>query len=156
MTPKQRYGVLHEVIGDPWLWFTVTASDQVHYVADRADALEATPESPTCSRQCCRYLRQLPGERRTRPGRGERTRNPMGEIHNASDDTASLHGPTRTGRSHRSVCLQPWLVRSRNGVYAPADGTFDQWLERDACAFDAGDTALEHIFDEFPMHEHYI
>lgn len=30
MTPKPRYGLLHEVIGDPWLTFTLTASDQTH------------------------------------------------------------------------------------------------------------------------------
>ena len=30
MTPKPRYGVLHDVIGDPWLSFTATASDQTH------------------------------------------------------------------------------------------------------------------------------
>ena len=30
MTPKPRYGMLHERIGPDWLSFTVTASDQVH------------------------------------------------------------------------------------------------------------------------------
>ena len=30
MTPKPRYGVMHEALGDPWLTFTATASDQTH------------------------------------------------------------------------------------------------------------------------------
>jgi len=30
MTPKPRYGMLHGVIGEPWLSFTATASDQTH------------------------------------------------------------------------------------------------------------------------------
>jgi len=30
MTPKPRYGVMMEAVGDPWLTFTATASDQTH------------------------------------------------------------------------------------------------------------------------------
>ena len=30
MCPKDRYGVLLEALGTGWLWFTLTASDQVH------------------------------------------------------------------------------------------------------------------------------
>ena len=30
MCEKARYGVLHERMGQDWLWFTLTASDQVH------------------------------------------------------------------------------------------------------------------------------
>ena len=30
MTCKQRYNELLKAIGPPWLWFTVTASDQTH------------------------------------------------------------------------------------------------------------------------------
>ena len=30
MCPKDRYGVLLEALGAGWLWFTLTASDQVH------------------------------------------------------------------------------------------------------------------------------
>jgi gamma-glutamylcysteine synthetase len=30
MTPKQRYGALLEAMGDEWLWYTVTAADQLH------------------------------------------------------------------------------------------------------------------------------
>jgi len=30
MTPKPRYGVMLEALGDPWLTFTATASDQTH------------------------------------------------------------------------------------------------------------------------------
>ena len=30
MSPRNRYGVMLEVMGEPWKWFTVTASDQTH------------------------------------------------------------------------------------------------------------------------------
>ena len=30
LTPRKRYEAMNKVLGDPWLWFTVTASDQVH------------------------------------------------------------------------------------------------------------------------------
>ena len=157
MTPKQRYGVLHEVIGEPWLWFTVTASDQVHLAVDRADALEATRvahlltpvlvaicgNSPICSG------RDL-GVTSAREAR-------MGEIH--SD--FGRHGiPLWPDASWADLvsryARQPWLVRSRHGVYVPAEGAFNDWLERMPHPDDAGDTVLETIFNEFLMHEHYI
>lgn len=37
MTPKQRYQVFYQVIGDPWLLFCVTASDQTHMEISRSE-----------------------------------------------------------------------------------------------------------------------
>ena len=42
MTPKQRYGALHEIIGDPWLTFALTASDQVHVDLGRSELIPMT------------------------------------------------------------------------------------------------------------------
>ena len=30
LSPKQRYAALADVMGDDWVWYTVTASDQLH------------------------------------------------------------------------------------------------------------------------------
>ena len=157
MTPKQRYGVLHEVIGDPWLWFTVTASDQVHLAVDRSDALEATRVAHLLTPVLVALCGNSPiGSGRDMGVTSSREAR-MGEIHSdygrhgiplwPDADWSDL--VARYGR-------QPWLVRSRNGIYAPAGGRFDDWLERMPDPQDGGDTALEGVFHEFLMHEHYI
>lgn len=39
MTPKQRYQSLYRAMGAEWLWYTVTAADQVHVAIVRAEAI---------------------------------------------------------------------------------------------------------------------
>lgn len=39
MTPKQRYQSLYRAMGTEWLWYTVTAADQVHVAIARAEAI---------------------------------------------------------------------------------------------------------------------
>ena len=39
MTPKQRYQSLYRAMGAEWLWYTVTAADQVHVAITRAEAI---------------------------------------------------------------------------------------------------------------------
>jgi len=157
MTPKQRYSVLHEALGEPWLWFTVTASDQVHLAVDRADAVEATRVAhmltPVLVALCANS--PISGARDLGVASSREAR--MGEIH--SD--YGRHGlPAWPDRDWADITTrysrQPWLVRARHGIYAPVKGSFDAWLERQPPPEDAGDTALESIFDDFLMHEHYI
>ncbi len=40
MSPKQRYLSLYRAMGDPWLWYTVTASDQLHVAIGRDEMVE--------------------------------------------------------------------------------------------------------------------
>ena len=42
MTPKQRYGVLLDVLGPDWLWFSLTASDQIHVAITAAEFADQT------------------------------------------------------------------------------------------------------------------
>ncbi len=39
MAPKQRYLSLYRAMGDPWLWYTVTASDQLQFAIRRDEML---------------------------------------------------------------------------------------------------------------------
>lgn len=39
MTPKQRYQSLYRAMGASWLWYTVTAADQVHWAITRAEVI---------------------------------------------------------------------------------------------------------------------
>ena len=40
MSPKQRYLSLYRAMGAPWLWYTVTASDQLHVAIGRDEMVE--------------------------------------------------------------------------------------------------------------------
>ncbi|MCY3710703.1 MAG: glutamate-cysteine ligase family protein [Caldilineaceae bacterium] len=39
LSPKQRYHALADIIGDDWIWYTVTASDQAHVDVSRDEAV---------------------------------------------------------------------------------------------------------------------
>ncbi len=39
LSPKQRYGALADIMGDDWIWYTVTASDQLHVDVSRGEAV---------------------------------------------------------------------------------------------------------------------
>jgi len=41
MTPKQRYQSLYRAMGASWLWYTVTAADQVHWAIARHEVIPA-------------------------------------------------------------------------------------------------------------------
>jgi gamma-glutamylcysteine synthetase len=40
MSPKQRYLSLFRAMGDPWLWYTVTAADQLHVSVSREEMVQ--------------------------------------------------------------------------------------------------------------------
>ncbi len=40
MSPKQRYLSLFRAMGEPWLWYTVTAADQLHVAVSRAEMVQ--------------------------------------------------------------------------------------------------------------------
>ncbi len=40
MSPKQRYLSLYRAMADPWLWYTVTAADQLHVAIGRAEMVQ--------------------------------------------------------------------------------------------------------------------
>ena len=40
LSPKQRYLSLYRAMGAPWLWYTVTAADQLHVAVSRSEMVE--------------------------------------------------------------------------------------------------------------------
>ena len=40
MSPKQRYLSLYRAMADPWLWYTVTAADQLHVALGRGEMVQ--------------------------------------------------------------------------------------------------------------------
>lgn len=156
-TPKQRYSVLHDVLGDDWLWFAVTASDQTHLAVDRGDALAATRVAHLLTPVLVALCANSPiaqghdmGVVTTREAR-------MGMIH--ADH--GRHGlPIAADTSWADLVArysqQPWLVRERFGIYDAASGTFDDYLARLPSPDTVGQTVFDDVFRDFVMHEHYI
>jgi gamma-glutamylcysteine synthetase len=149
MSPKERYGVLYEVLGDPWYWFTVTASDQVHVDIDRRELVAqinlVNLLAPVVIGLCANSSVQageLSGFMSSREAR-------MGEIHAGHGRHGMPLGPFADledfiGR----LSDQPFLVHNDTGSYRPMSGLFSEWL------LDCEDPDAR--WKGYLMHEHYI
>lgn len=150
MAPKQRYGVMLEVLGPIWLLFTLTASDQVHWEASREDwvyrqdigNLMAPLTVALCANSSVFEGRDQ-GFCSSREGQ-------MGRIGADVFRHGMPAGPAHTpqGFIHQKV-LQPFLMRRREGVVIPCQGTFLSWCERE-------DLDPDTLWADYLMHEHYI
>jgi hypothetical protein len=130
MTPKQRYQALLDVIGEPWLWFAVTASDQVQVDIARGELIGLTNVgnllAPVVVALCANspiqggFDRGVQSTREARMGEigAETGRHgmPLGPAVDAKDLVARLGG-------------MPYLLR-KEGDRLVADGQrFEDWLE---------------------------
>lgn len=160
MTPKLRYATLLEAIGDPWLWFTLTASDQVHASVRRHEVVPTANLcnllSPVTIALCANspvYAGEPSGFCSAREGR-------MGEIHRDS------HRHGMTGRAAADLAdmiqllaSQPFLIELRKGragewQHRPYGRPFTWWLAHHAEEGEA--MGRQEPFEAFLLHEHYI
>jgi gamma-glutamylcysteine synthetase len=154
MTAKQRYGVLHEVIGDGWLWFALTASDQVHgAIAADEIVLQTTVGhlvTPVMVALCANSPIQ---------GGVDRGGCSLRELHMGTIQAAQgRHGlplepdadlPGMVARYTR----QPWLVRYDGPACIPCEGSFDAALDRRGAP---STPVQDDAWADFLTHEHYI
>ncbi|MCB9779854.1 MAG: hypothetical protein H6742_14910 [Alphaproteobacteria bacterium] len=159
MLPKVRYGVLLASIGDPWLWFTLTASDQVHASIARDEVVPlsniANMLAPVTVGLCANspVFGGLPsGFMSSREGK-------MGEIH-AGDHR---HGMTRDRLADLPALVEdlarhPCLMEIRHidgqDHHVIADGPFTSWLEQHGQTWQQ--SGRQDPFTAFLLHEHYI
>ncbi len=151
MTPKQRYQALLDVIGEPWLWFAVTASDQVQVDIARGELIGLTNVgnllAPVVVALCANspiqggFDRGVQSTREARMGEigAETGRHgmPLGPAVDAKDLVARLGG-------------MPYLLR-KEGDRLVADGQrFEDWLES------VGGPEAPGAWDGFLLHEHYV
>ncbi len=147
MTPKRRYGVLHGVIGDAWLWFCLTASDQVHVDVARHEAVQASDLANLLAGVTIALCANsaVHGEG---PSTWCSTREAgMGAIGGAGEFRHGMPaGPAETFEQHVSRLIQlPFLMEKRNGLPFPVDEPFEAWMARNRVDYRA-----------FLLHEHYV
>ena len=153
-TAKQRYGVLHEAIGETWLWFALTASDQCHARVARDEVVPLTNLSHLMTPMLIALCANSPITGGAPVGAMSARELTMGRIHAEEARHGMPFGPDAdlVGLMGRLARL-PFLVRVRDGVYQPMKGRFIEQL-LDGVA--AGALDEDRAFDDFLMHEHYI
>lgn len=152
MTPKQRYGVLLESIGQPWLWFTLTASDQVHAKVGRDEIVALTnlgnAMAPVTVALCANspiYDGIDQGVVSSREAR-------MGEIHAGTSRHGMPAAPDADLQGMMARLANQRLLMLREGEhnFIPPAGTLLDHLDR------IGGTSAPDAWRDFLLHEHYI
>lgn len=157
LSPKQRYHALADIMGDDWVWYTVTASDQTHVDISRDEAVDvlnfAILMAPVVVALCANspvVAGELTGNCSGREGRmikalyGER----HGMIARPYADLTDF-----------VACLSrmPALLRRAGERLLPDGRLFSDVLRADFGAAGSEGTSLSPgCFDAFLLHDHYI
>ena len=157
LSPKQRYHALADIIGDDWLWYTVTASDQAHVDVSRDEAVGvlnfAILMAPVVVALCANspvVAGALTGDCSGREGRmisalyGER----HGMIARPYADLTDF-----------VACLSrmPALLHREGERLLPDGRPFAEVLRADfGMGGSGGATLSPDCFDAFLLHDHYI
>jgi gamma-glutamylcysteine synthetase len=149
MTPKPRYGVLHDVIGDPWLSFTSTASDQTHVdvsspeIAAMANLCNML--SPVIIALCANSGVVAGGDAGVVSWREKA----MGEIQPEHGRHGMPVEPAETLAHHMEMLANlPHLMHRIDGVATAGTGRPFREL--------MGDMDKEEVWKSFLVHEHYV
>lgn len=146
MSPKQRYQSLYRAMGSEWLWYAVTASDQVQIDVARDEIVPmlnfGNLMAPVIIALCANspvYDGQLSPYCSGREGR-------MAAIH-ASEHRHGmpLRPYTSIADYIATVSRSTYLIRRDGGEVVPSSAPFIHYLEENGPDFDA-----------FLFHEHYI
>ncbi|NOY28502.1 MAG: hypothetical protein GXP62_21815 [Oligoflexia bacterium] len=159
MTHKSRYGVLLQVLGDPWLWFTLTASDQIHASVRRH---EVAPLASICNLLApvtVALCANSPIYAGSKSGFCCARESHMGQIHARDHRHGMPAGPFQDIREMIGhLARQPFIMerRQQGGVwsYQPGALSFGTWLEHHGADPEA--TGRQPVYDAFEFHEHYI
>ena len=150
MAPKQRYGAILEALGPIWLWFTLTASDQVHIDVSREEWVRLTNLgnllSPVTVALCANssvFEGKYQGMASSREGQ-------MGRIGAAEFRHGMPVGAAEDAAAYvLQRAVQPLLVRRVMGLIVPGQGSFLDYVEAERPDEDT-------LWDAFLLHEHYI
>lgn len=157
LSPKQRYHALADIMGDDWIWYTVTASDQTHVDVSRDEAVSvlnfAILMAPVVVALCANspvVAGALTGDCSGREGRmisalyGERHGMIARPYADLTDFVARLS-------------RMPALLHREGERLLPDGRPFAEVLRAD---FGMGGSGAETLspgcFDAFLLHDHYI
>ncbi len=157
LSPKQRYHALADIMGDDWIWYTVTASDQTHVDVSRDEAVSvlnfAILMAPVVVALCANspvVAGALTGDCSGREGRmisalyGERHGMIARPYADVTDFVARLS-------------RMPALLHREGERLLPDGRPFAEVLRAD---FEMGGNGAETLspgcFDAFLLHDHYI
>jgi len=151
MSPKPRYRLLHEALGDGWLSFTQSASDQVHVAvgADEAASLTSLMNmlSPVVIALCANSPICAGAPTGFHSAREMLKAKLQPEHHR--------HGMPADPFDHISelvdaVCQMPYLIRREDNHVERMHGSFLDYLE------DVGGAEAPGAWEQFLVHEHYV
>ncbi len=150
MTPKPRYGVLLDEIGDDWLSFSVTAADQVHVDVARDEVIAVTNLMNLLAPLVVALCANSPIAAGIDQGVASWRAVAMGRIGAGSFRHGMPEGPSEdlaawVGRTFP----MPFLMEKTADGPKAAGAPFGTWL--------AGkDLSPEDAWDAWLLHEHYI
>lgn len=151
MTAKRRYRALLDVLGETWLWFTLTASDQCHVAVARDEAMAITDLTNLLSPVSIALLANSPVFEGRFSGFMSAREATMGRIHAGTARHGMPAGPANDARGwiERTFGMD-YLMHRVDGGLEPVGVPFADWLR---AAADAGEQAT---FDAWTWHDHYV
>jgi gamma-glutamylcysteine synthetase len=154
MAPKQRYQSLYRAMGSEWLWYTVTASDQIQIDIERDEALHmlnfGNLMAPVIVALCANspiYEARLSRFCSGREGR-------MAQIHASEHRHGMPVRPYANLRDYVESASQAVHLILRDmqaGEVLPSSRPFHEYLLEQRA-----ELSSEEVFDAFLFHEHYI
>lgn len=156
MTQKQRYQSLYRAMGQEWLWYTVTAADQVHVAMRRDEVIPllnfGNLMAPVIVALCANspvYAGRLSPYCSAREGH-----------HLAIHASEHRHGmPARPYSDAeefvRRISSERHLIRKADNLVYPTSHSFAEYLETLATGA-GGLEDLNACYEAFLFHEHYI
>jgi gamma-glutamylcysteine synthetase len=151
MCPKPRYGVMLEAMGPPWLWFTLTASDQVHVdigLSELADATNCTSLLTAATVSLCGNSGIY--EDQISPACSSRE-HLMGKIHAGNHRHGMPAGPIADLEGLiDQLRVHEHLMYRLDGEPRPSSGEFSEFL------LTHGNVESPEAFEAFLFHEHYV
>lgn len=150
MTPKERYQVLLDVLGETWLWFTLTASDQCHVAVSRGEVIAITNLTNLLSPVSIALLAGSPVYDGRDSGFCSAREATMGAIHAGTYRHGMPGGPAADAEAwvRRSFGLEYLMHKDAAGIH-PVRKPFGPWLAASGLDEDAGFAAWQY-------HDHYM
>jgi len=151
MTPKPRYRVLYDTVGPGWLWFTLTASDQLHVDICRSELLPYTNLANALSAVNIALCANSPLRENQPIGACSGREAGMGEIGAEDCRHGVPGGPFASGAALvGQATRQPFVLQKPGGVPTPFDGSFLDYLAQHP------ELDGDQRWEAFLLHEHYI